>query len=203
MLKPGDAEKLEAIRKRFQKYQERRVVVRLSKDHIEDLPYHRISYIENDHNNLLIHLTNGSFLQIRESMQRFMENLDERFLRVNRGIIVNMEAIERMDCDSCRVEGLIFMHMKDVQIAVDSEYIVVADIFQDRNDVWNLVPFLKEMEAKLGFRYPIRIPEISAEGKKRVKLEILLLCLGYNLNKLHGKIQNGRTGSYLFEVKSA
>ena len=47
-----------------------------------------------------------------------------------------------------------FMHMKDdhmrnaqlkpgynVQIAVDSEYIVAADIFQDRNDVWTLVPF--------------------------------------------------------------
>ncbi len=53
------------------------------------------------------------------------------------------------------------MHMKDdhmrnaqlkpgynVQIAVDSEYIVAADIFQDRNDVWTLVPFLKEMEEK-------------------------------------------------------
>ena len=60
-----------------------------------------------------------------------------------------------------------FMHMKDdhmrnaqlkpgynVQIAVDSEYIVAADIFQDRNDVWTLVPFLKEMEKNLGFRYP-------------------------------------------------
>lgn len=59
------------------------------------------------------------------------------------------------------------MHMKDdhmrnaqlkpgynVQIAVDSEYIVAADIFQDRNDVWTLVPFLKDMETKLGFRYP-------------------------------------------------
>ena len=60
-----------------------------------------------------------------------------------------------------------FMHMKDdhmrnaqlkpgynVQIAVDSEYIVATDIFQDRNDVWTLVPFLKRMEEKLGFRYP-------------------------------------------------
>ena len=60
-----------------------------------------------------------------------------------------------------------FMHMKDdhmrnaqlkpgynVQIAVDSEYIVATDIFQDRNDVWTLVPFLKEMEKKLGLRYP-------------------------------------------------
>ena len=60
-----------------------------------------------------------------------------------------------------------FMHMKEdhmrnaqlkpgynVQIAVDSEYIVAADIFQDRNDVWTLVPFLKTMETNLGFRYP-------------------------------------------------
>ena len=60
-----------------------------------------------------------------------------------------------------------FMHMKDdhmrnaqlkpgynVQIGVDSEYIVSTDIFQDRNDVWTLIPFLKTMEEKLGFRYP-------------------------------------------------
>lgn len=37
---------------------------------------------------------------------------------------------------------------------MDSEYIVAADIFQDRNDVWTLVPFLKDMETKLRFRYP-------------------------------------------------
>ena len=61
-----------------------------------------------------------------------------------------------------------FMHMKDdhmrnaqlkpgynVQIAVDSEYIVATEIFQDRNDVWTLVPFLKHMEAKLGFDIPV------------------------------------------------
>ena len=42
----------------------------------------------------------------------------------------------------------------NIQIAVDSEYIVATDIFQDRNDVWTLVPFLKRMEEKLGFRYP-------------------------------------------------
>mgnify|MGYP004456711461 CR=1 FL=1 len=38
-------------------------------------------------------------------------------------------------------------------------------------------------------------------GKTKVKLEILLLCMGYNLNKLHAKIQNERTGSHLFPVK--
>ena len=42
----------------------------------------------------------------------------------------------------------------NVQIAVDSGYIVGTEIFQDRNDVWTLVPFLKHMEVNLGFRYP-------------------------------------------------
>lgn len=40
-------------------------------------------------------------------------------------------------------------------------------------------------------------------GKTKVKLEILLLYMGYNLNKLHAKIQNERIGSHLFKVKSA
>ena len=261
------------------------------------------------------------------------------------------------------------MHMKDdhmrnaqlkpgynVQIAVDSEYIVATDIFQDRNDVWTLVPFLKTMEENLKYRYPSitadsgyeseegysylreqgQLPYIKPQtyekwkkrsfkqdiskrenmeydeandeyichnrkrlrpifvrkqksksgyvsdvtvyecenctdcpcrekctksqnhkrlyvsksfiekrqesyenilsekgilyrmnrsiqvegafgvlkndyefqrfllrGKTKVKLEILLLCMGYNLNKLHAKIQNERTGKYMFEVKTA
>ncbi len=37
---------------------------------------------------------------------------------------------------------------------MDSEYIVSADVFSDRNDVWTLVPFLKTIEEKLGYRYP-------------------------------------------------
>lgn len=40
-------------------------------------------------------------------------------------------------------------------------------------------------------------------GKTKVKLEILLLCMGYNINKLHSKIQGGRTQSHLFPVKAA
>lgn len=40
-------------------------------------------------------------------------------------------------------------------------------------------------------------------GKTKVKLEILLLCFGYNINKLHSKIQNDRLGKHLFPVKTA
>lgn len=40
-------------------------------------------------------------------------------------------------------------------------------------------------------------------GKTKVKLEILLLCMGYNLNKLHAKIQGQRTVSHLFPIKES
>lgn len=40
-------------------------------------------------------------------------------------------------------------------------------------------------------------------GKTKVKTEILLLCFGYNINKFHAKIQNGRCQSHLFEMKTA
>jgi transposase len=40
-------------------------------------------------------------------------------------------------------------------------------------------------------------------GKQNVKTEILLLCFGYNVNKLHAKIQGGRCGKDLHELKAA
>lgn len=40
-------------------------------------------------------------------------------------------------------------------------------------------------------------------GKNNVKTEFLLLCLGYNVNKLHAKIQDDRCGQELHELKSA
>ena len=54
----------------------------------------------------------------------------------------------------------------NVQIAVDSEYIVAADIFHDRNDVWTLVPFLKTMEKNLGFRYPSVTADSGCESEE-------------------------------------
>ena len=37
-------------------------------------------------------------------------------------------------------------------------------------------------------------------GKNHVKTEFLFLCLGYNINKLHSKIQNDRLGIQLHEI---
>lgn len=98
--------------------------------------------------------------------QRFLE-LFRRFLE--RQIAYDWHTASFQGRNSyCKTDpDATFMHMKDdhmrnaqlkpgynVQIGVDSEYIAAVDIFQDRNDVWTLVPFLKTMEEKLGYRYP-------------------------------------------------
>ena len=40
-------------------------------------------------------------------------------------------------------------------------------------------------------------------GNKKVRTEILIVAIGYNINKLHNKIQQNRTGSQLFEKVAA
>lgn len=40
-------------------------------------------------------------------------------------------------------------------------------------------------------------------GKNNVKNEFILLCLGYNINKLHSKIQHNRVGQLLHQPKAA
>ena len=93
--------------------------------------------------------------------------------------------------------------------------------------MWTLVPFLKTMEEKLGFRYPSVTadsgyeseegytylweqnqkayikPQTYEKWKKRsFKRDISKReNMGYNLNKLYAKIQNERTGKHLFPVK--
>lgn len=49
------------------------------------------------------------------------------------------------------------------------------------------------MKQDYGFR------QFLLRGNKKVFTEILLLSMGYNLNKLHAKIQQNRTGRQLFE----
>lgn len=40
-------------------------------------------------------------------------------------------------------------------------------------------------------------------GKAKVKTEFILLCIAYNINKLHNKIQNDRCGKHIHELKTA
>ena len=110
LVKPYGKKEIEEVRRRYEERAGRDAVVNIRiRHHEERLPFQRIAYIESAHNNLQIHLIGGAVLTIRESIHNIMERLDDRFLRINRGIVINMEAVERMKADSCEISGLTFM----------------------------------------------------------------------------------------------
>ena len=101
------------------------------------------------------------------------------------------------------------MHMKDdhmrnaqlkpgynVQIGVDSE-----NIISQKGILYRMNRSIQVVGAFGVLKNDYEFQRFLLRGKTKVKLEILLLCMGYNLNKLHAKIQNERTGSHLFPVK--
>ncbi|WP_163192402.1 transposase, partial [Clostridium thermarum] len=49
----------------------------------------------------------------------------------------------------------------------------------------------------MGFR------RFLCKGRQNVLAESILLAMAYNINKLHNKIQSGRTGIHLFELKKS
>lgn len=109
LVKPHRRELLQEIKSRFQKKHVSKVTVYdSSSKQNQDIPYHRISYIESMHNYLYIHLVTGMTVKARSGVTEFMERLDDRFLRINRGVIVNMEAVEKMNLDSCQIGGVTF-----------------------------------------------------------------------------------------------
>ncbi|WP_175490508.1 transposase, partial [Pelosinus propionicus] len=48
-----------------------------------------------------------------------------------------------------------------------------------------------------------RFRRFLLRGKQSVRTEFLFLAMGYNLNKLHNKIQQQRCGKMLHEKKTA
>jgi hypothetical protein len=53
------------------------------------------------------------------------------------------------------------------------------------------------LKQDMGFR------QFLLRGNKKVKTELLLVAMGFNINKYHNKIQKNRTRTQLFEKLSA
>lgn len=53
------------------------------------------------------------------------------------------------------------------------------------------------------FGTKLRMNRFLTREKNSVQTEFILLCFGYNINKLHSKIQNEITQNHLHELKTA
>ena len=52
-------------------------------------------------------------------------------------------------------------------------------------------------------KLPLNIETILCKGTANVLAESILLAMARNVNKLHNKIQNNKTGTHLFPLKRA
>lgn len=100
----------------------------------------------------------------------------------------------------------------NIQHGVDSEYITWIDISPRPTDTRTLIPFLKDMEKHLGFKYSEIVADAGYESEENyffIEGNVQKIwngsqvSMGRNINKLHCKIQTGRTGSHLFSLKMA
>lgn len=139
----------------------------------------------------------------KTQLQKSIETL-ERYIEKQKEYTKKLHLCGERNSYSITDQDATFMRMKEdamlngqlkpaynLQHGVDSEYITWLDISSQPTDTNTLIPFLKDMEFR---RYLYR-------GKDKVTAQSILLAIGYNIKKLHHKIQSGRTGQHLFPLK--
>jgi transposase len=114
----------------------------------------------------------------KSQLQKFMESIQEFKARQEKYDTHNLLFEDRNSFSKTDPDAT-FMHMKDdhmrnsqlkpaynVQIGVESEYVTGVGIFQDRNDIATLIPFLKEIELQVGKRYTNVIADSGYESEE-------------------------------------
>lgn len=114
----------------------------------------------------------------KSPLQKFTERIQE-FKERQEKYDAHNQLFEGRNSYSKTDPDATFMHMKDdhmrnaqlkpaynVQIGVESEYVTGVGIFQDRNDIATLIPFLKNMESNLGRNYENVIADSGYESEE-------------------------------------
>lgn len=65
----------------------------------------RICLLESDNHTVNVSLSDGQKLKVRMSFKELEERMNENFLRINRGIVVNMDYIAQMGADTCLLQN--------------------------------------------------------------------------------------------------
>ncbi len=118
----------------------------------------------------------------------------------------------------------------NIQIGVESEYIVGFGAFSNRTDVQTLIPFLERIKNSCGKTYrniiskegtklrvnrsiqvegvfgilkqDFRFKRFLMRGKRNVETQFFLLAFAFNVEKLCNKQKYGRIGQDLFPLKT-
>lgn len=154
--------------------------LKVAKDTLLDDLKVALTYLEEKRQQEQIEFVHGIGKR-KSKLQKFTEQVQEFYNRQEKYNIHN-QLFEGRNSYSKTDPDATFMHMKDdhmrnaqlkpaynVQIGVESEYITGIGIFQDRNDIATLIPFLNDMESKLKTRYQNIIADAGYESEENYR----------------------------------
>ena len=112
------------------------------------------------------------------------------------------------DCTECPMKAQCTKAKGNRQIEVSKEFIKKRkrsqENIQSQKGIILRVNRSIQSEGAFGvLKQNMKFTRFLTRGTQNVKTETLLLCFGYNINKLHSKIQSERCGKDLHELKAA
>ena len=117
---------------------------------------------------------------------------------------ISIHTLKRLKKQLCRAkvqEGMVFVHgigRRKTQLQKSLERIT--------SEYGTMLRMNRSIQAEGSFadvKEDMNFRRYLYRGKANALAESILLAMGRNINKLHCKIQTGRTGSYLFPLKRA
>ena len=102
------------------------------------------------------------------------------------------------DCTNCQYKSKCTKSQYNKQLRVSKKFIEkrkksFENITSEQGILYRMNWLIQVEGAVEVIKKDYEFQRFLLKGKSKVKLEILLLCIGYNINKLHSKIQNNRT----------
>ncbi|NOV89463.1 transposase [Clostridium acetobutylicum] len=110
-------------------------------------------------------------------------------------------------CDNCTLKPKCTKAKKNRKMQVSKAFIKKREISYNniKTELGTKLRMNRSIQVEGAFgvlKSDYEFKRFLTRGKNSVKTEFILLCFGYNINKLHSKIQNKRTQKYLHELKS-
>ena len=107
LVKPVTKEKVDEVFIRYQAKNSRKRPVIIIKDGHQHrtLFLDQIDYLQSDNHMIDIYLSDGKMLSIYANIKDLEKDLGDTFIKLQRGIIVNMAFIEKMDSKECLLQN--------------------------------------------------------------------------------------------------
>ena len=110
------------------------------------------------------------------------------------------------DCSDCVHKPKCTKAKGNKHLQVSKNFIVNREISYDNilSDEGILLRMNRSIQVEGAFgvlKSDYNFTRFFTRGKNNVKTEFILLCFGYNINKLHNKIQSGRCATHLHEME--